>query len=103
MESVRQIVKFWGEDEGVEMERIVECSRLYGADPSEVVKVPLEKIWARIVRGDFVATLSLYPLSGRPRISRVSEGVAISLPYSFAMRTIRSTNWLFFLTSSPRL
>jgi len=103
VDRVRQIVEFWGEDEGVEMARVVERSRLYGATPSEVVKPPLEKIRVRTVRGGFVATLSLYFLEGRPRISRVSEGVATSLPYSFAMRTIRSTNWLFFFTSSPRL
>ena len=53
---VCQIVKFWGEDEGVEMERVVEvASRLYGADPSEVVEALIEKLRAGSVRGSFVA------------------------------------------------
>ncbi len=56
MERVRQIVKFWGEDEGVEMERVVEvASRLYGADSSEVVKALIENLRAESVRGGFVA------------------------------------------------
>ena len=56
MERVRQIVKFWGEDEGVEMERVVEvASRLYGADPSDVVEALIENLRAGSVRGSFVA------------------------------------------------
>ena len=56
MERVRQIVKFWGEDEGVEMERVIEvASRLYGADPSKVVEALIENLRAGSVRGSFVA------------------------------------------------
>ncbi len=56
VERVRQIVKFWGEDEGVEMERVVEvASRLFGADSSEVVKAFIEKLRAESVRGSFMA------------------------------------------------
>ena len=56
VERVRQIVKFWGEDEGVEMERVIEvASRLYGADPSKVVEALIENLRAGSVRGSFVA------------------------------------------------
>jgi hypothetical protein len=55
VEKVRQIVEFWGEDEGVEMERVAEvASRLYGADPSEVVEVLIENLRAGSIRGSFV-------------------------------------------------
>ena len=55
VERVRQIVKFWGEDEGVEMERVIEvASRLYGADPSDVVEALIENLRAGSVRGSFV-------------------------------------------------
>jgi hypothetical protein len=55
VERVRQIVKFWGEDEGVNMERVVEvASRLYGAAPSEVIEALIENLRAGSVRGSFV-------------------------------------------------
>jgi hypothetical protein len=64
VERVRQIVEFWGEDEGIEMERVVEvASRLYSADPSEVVEAIIENLRSGSVRGSFVAnTESLHSL-----------------------------------------
>jgi hypothetical protein len=58
VERVRQIVEFWGEDEGIEMERVVEvASRLYGADPSEVVEALIENLREGSIRGSFVTNL----------------------------------------------
>jgi hypothetical protein len=55
VERVFQIVKFWGEDEGVEIERVVEvASSLYGFDPSEVVEALVENLRAGSIRGSFV-------------------------------------------------
>jgi hypothetical protein len=62
VERVHQIVKFWGEDEGVDMERVVEvASRLYGADPYEVVEALIENLRAGSVRGSFVANAEFLP------------------------------------------
>ncbi len=66
MERVRQIVKFWGEDEGVEMERVVEvASRLFGADSSEVIKAFIENLRGESVRGSFVANAEALPSLGK--------------------------------------
>ena len=47
MERVLQFVKVWGEDETVEIERVIDvASRLYGADPSEGVNPLLENLRA---------------------------------------------------------
>ncbi len=55
MERVRQIVRFWGEDEGIEIERVVEvASRLYGAEHSEVVEALIENLRAGSIRGSFM-------------------------------------------------
>ena len=67
VERVLQIVKFWGEDEGVDMERVVEvASRLYGAAPSEVVEALIEKLRAGSVRGSFVVKTEALPAIGKP-------------------------------------
>ena len=59
-------MKFWGEDEGVEMERVVEvASRLFGADSSEVVKAFIENLRAESVRGSFVANTEFLPSIGK--------------------------------------
>jgi hypothetical protein len=64
-ERVLQIVKFWGEDEGIEMERVVEvASRLYGAEPSAVVEALIENLRAGSVRGSFVANAESLPSLG---------------------------------------
>jgi hypothetical protein len=56
VERVFQIVKFWGEDEGVEIERVVEvASSLYGFDSSEVVEALIENLRGGSIRGSFVA------------------------------------------------
>ena len=66
VERVHQIVKFWGEDEGVNMERVVEvASRLYGAAPSEVVEALIENLRAGSVRGSFVANAEALPSLGK--------------------------------------
>ncbi len=66
-ERVRQIVKFWGEDEGVDMERVVEvASRLYGAAPSEVVEALIENLRAGSIRGSFVANAEALHALGKP-------------------------------------
>ncbi len=55
MERVRQIVRFWGEDEGIEIERVVEvASHLYGAEHSEVVEALIENLRAGSIRGSFM-------------------------------------------------
>ncbi len=67
MDRVRQIVKFWGEDEGVDMERVVEvASRLNGAAPSEVVEALIENLRAGSIRGSFVANAESLPSLGKP-------------------------------------
>jgi hypothetical protein len=56
VERIFQIVKFWGEDEGVEIERVAEvASSLYGLDPSEVVEALIENLRAGPIKGSFVA------------------------------------------------
>ena len=66
VERVHQIVKFWGEDEGVNMERVVEvASRLYGAAPSEVVEALIENLRTGSVRGSFVANVEALPTLGK--------------------------------------
>lgn len=58
VEKVHQIVKFWGEEDGVKMERVVEvASRLYGIDPSEAVEALIENLRAGSIRGSFVANM----------------------------------------------
>ena len=55
VERVHQIVRFWGEDGGIEIERVVEvASRLYGAEHSEVVEALIENLRAGSIRGSFV-------------------------------------------------
>jgi hypothetical protein len=67
VERVLQIVKFWGEDEGVDMERVVEvASRLYGSAPSEVVEALIENLRAGSVRGSFVVKTEALPAIGKP-------------------------------------
>ena len=67
MERVGQIVKFWGEDKGVEMDRVVEvASRLYDAEPSEVVEALIENLRAGSIRGSFVANAESLPSLGKP-------------------------------------
>jgi len=67
VERVLQIVKFWGEDEGVDMERVVEvASRLYGSAPSEVVEALIENLRAGSVRGSFVVKAEALPAIGKP-------------------------------------
>jgi hypothetical protein len=67
VERVLQIVKFWGEDEGVDMERVVEvASRLYGSAPSEVVEALIENLRAGSVSGSFVVKAEALPAIGKP-------------------------------------
>ena len=67
VERVRQIVKFWGEDEGVEMAHVVEvASPLYDAEPSEVVEALIENLRAGSIRGSFVANAKSLPSIGKP-------------------------------------
>jgi hypothetical protein len=55
VERVHQIVRFWGEDEGVDMERVVEvASRLYGAEHYEVVEALIENLRTGSIKGSFV-------------------------------------------------
>ncbi len=52
VERVLQFEKVWGEDESVEIERVIDmASSLYGADPSEVVEPLLENLRAGSVTG----------------------------------------------------
>ncbi len=67
MKRVRQIVKFWGEGEGVEMAHVVEvASRLYDAEPSEVAEALIENLRAGSIRGSFVANAEYLPSLGKP-------------------------------------
>ena len=67
VERVLQIVKFWGEDEGVDMERVVEvASRRYGSAPSEVVEALIENLRAGSVSGSFVVKAEALPAIGKP-------------------------------------
>jgi hypothetical protein len=67
VERVLQIVKFWGEDEGVDMERVVEvASRLYGSAPSDVVEALIENLRAGSVSGSFVVKAEALPAIGKP-------------------------------------
>ncbi len=67
VERVLQIVKFWGEDEGVDMEHVVEvASRLYGAAPSDVVEALIENLRAGSVSGSFVVKAEALPAIGKP-------------------------------------
>jgi len=57
-ERVRQIVKFWGEDEGVEMEKVVDvATRLYDVQPADVVEAIIENLREGSIGGRFVANL----------------------------------------------
>ena len=67
VERVLQIVKFWGEDEGVDMELVVEvASRRYGSAPSEVVEALIENLRAGSVSGSFVVKAEALPAIGKP-------------------------------------
>ncbi len=67
VERVLQIVKFWGEDEGVDMARVVEvASRLCGAAPSDVVEALIENLRAGSVSGSFVVKAEALPAIGKP-------------------------------------
>ena len=54
VEKVRQIVEYWGEDKGIETDRVIEvASRLYGADPSEIMESLIENFKANKIQAKF--------------------------------------------------
>ncbi len=54
VEKVRQIVEYWGEDKGIETDRVIEvASRLYGADPSEIIDSLIENFKTNKIQAKF--------------------------------------------------